>query len=129
MDSRTYLWVGYTVIAIVVFLTLFSTISRKSDIDATEDLISINLVWLQQVLYASNDNIELSYVIGENYSALFELPCIVSVGKAGTPIFAGAKSFCVLNKYDELIYPSTVISSGTVDFLKTEDMLEVRAGE
>jgi len=127
MDSRTYLWLGYTVIAAVVFLTLFSTINRLSDLDAVEDLLSINLKWSQQVVTSSNEVMELNYKIGKNYSALFELPCTISVGKEGTPIFAGAKSFCIINHYDTLIYPNHAISSEFVKFFKEDKIFKVEA--
>tara|TARA_Y100000310_G_C20667055_1_gene808146 strand:- start:590 stop:979 length:390 start_codon:yes stop_codon:yes gene_type:complete len=129
MDSRTYLWLGYTVIAVVVFLTLFSTIARQANVDSREDFISADLSWFEQVLFVSNNELELSYLIGRDYNVLFEKPCSVSVSKIGSPVFAGAKFFCAPNHYDSLIYPEEVLSSEEITILKEQDSLEVLSDE
>ncbi len=129
MDSRTYLWLGYTVIAVVIFLTLFSAIARSSDKDSLEGYISAEIAWFQQVLFVSNYNFSLSYQVEEDYNILFEKPCLVNVGKTGTPVFAGRSMGCSPNLYDELIYPETVLSSSLIQFIKQRESLEVLPDE
>jgi hypothetical protein len=90
-----------------------------------EGYISAELAWYEQVLFVSNYETELEYDIGTSYNVLFEKECSISVGKVGEPIFAGAKFFCAPNGYDLLIYPSEVLTSELIKFVKNKDSLEV----
>jgi len=125
MDSRTYLWLGYTVMAVIVFLTIFSAISRRADQDINEDLFSADLAGFEQTLFISDYNTTLIYEIGEKYEVLFEDKCTISVGKSGSPVFAGAKAYCSPDGYLSIAYPSSSLSSEKIQLVKTENLLEV----
>ena len=105
MDSRTYLWLGYTVIAIVTFMTLFSAMNKLASTESFDEKnIASDLSLFGQVVFSSPHDIRFKYDLNKNYNILFEEPCSFRISKSETPIYSGGFFLCPGNSLN-LNYP------------------------
>ncbi len=122
MDSRTYLWLGYTVIAVVAFMTLFSAMNKLASTESfNEKNLASDLALFGQVVFASPNDVSFSYELNKNYDVLFEEPCSFRVSKIGTSIYSGGFFLCPGNSLD-LNYPESTFEVEKVSISKEGDV-------
>lgn len=125
MDSRTYLWLGYTVIAVVAFMTLFSAMNKLASIESFDEKnIASDLALFSQVIFASPNDVNFNYELDKTYNILFEEPCSFRVSKIGTPIYSGGFFLCPGNSLT-LNHPNSVFEVEKVSISKEEEVVNV----
>jgi len=125
MDSRTYLWLGYTVIVVVAFMTLFSAMNKLASTESFDEKnIASDLALFGQVIFASPNDVIFNYGLNKEYNILFEQPCSFRVSKVDTPIYSGGFFVCPGNSLD-LNYPESVFKVEEVSILKEGDVVNV----
>lgn len=124
--ERAHFWIGYTMVAVVVILTVFAIMSKLSDNTSFEQkYISKDISLLEQTGFIAPYDVSVLYEIDEDYFVLFEDICSLRVNEKGTPLYSGGLTFCVADSYLQSSYPSEKIY-GVFEMKKNGYVFEVR---
>lgn len=124
--ERAHLWIGYTVVAVVVILTVFAIMSKLSDNTSFEQkYFSKDISLLEQTGFIAPYGVSVLYDLDENYFVLFEDICSLRVNEKETPLYSGSLTFCVADNYLQSNYPSERVY-GVFEMKKNGYVFEVR---
>lgn len=127
IEERTFIWAGYAVIVIVVFLSLFAILNNMADNTGFKQKVYAgDLAFIEGILLTNDYDYEISINSDPDFEYEFS-DCKISVKKEGSPDKSAAEYFCADNLNIEKFYD---IGSNTkmITFRITDDQLKV-AGE
>jgi len=123
--ERAHFWIGYTMVAVVVILTVFAIMNKLSDNTSFEQkYLSKDISLLEQTGFIAPYDVSILYSLDEDYFVLFEDICSLRVNKKDTPLYSGGLTFCVVDHYLQSTYPSERVY-GTFEMKKVDDLFEV----
>ena len=123
IEERSYFWMGYVVLAIVVFIPIIMLMDKTAQGDAfNEQLISHDISLLTDITLGVPGEVEVSYYLNNSqedfYNVWFNEGCEISVAYKDTSILSAARTVCPDNlnlekEYGHVMHFSTL-------FLKKE---------
>ena len=115
---------GYSVVAILAFLTVFSLMNRCADNVAFEqEYLARDLALLESSILSAPYDLNVEYSLSDPYYAVFNEPCTVRVNDENNPDHFAVPDYCAANTDISTDFGSKV--SGTILFEKEGDELEV----
>lgn len=102
IEERGYFWMGYIILAIVVFIPLIMVMQKTAEGNAfNERLISNDITLLADMVLGVNGDVEVEYDINNTqedfYAIGFTEDCEVSVAYKDTSILSASRSICADN--------------------------------
>jgi hypothetical protein len=97
--DRLYLWIGYSLISVVVFaIIITSLVSISTGDKAYQDLVARDVSLLTSGVLSSNDNLVVEYSSPTERELYFSLSddCVVKIGPEGTQ-FTYQEYYCLDN--------------------------------
>jgi hypothetical protein len=124
--ERAHLWLGYTLIIVVVILTVFSImVNLANNTSFEQKYYAKDISLLEQAAFASPYDVSILYSLDENYLVIFEDICSIRVNEKKTPLYSGSLTYCSTDNNLELIYPSEKII-GNFEIKKQGKLFEVK---
>jgi hypothetical protein len=115
---------GYSVVAILAFLTVFSLMNRCADDVAFEqEFLARDLALLESVVLSSPYDLDVEYSLSDPYYAVFNEPCTVGVNDENNPDHFAVIDSCAANTDISTHFGSQV--SGNILFEKEGNELGV----
>jgi hypothetical protein len=129
MVSKVGIWIGYTVVAVAAFLTVFVIMDKMTDDTSFEQrFISKDLIILEDSALSAPYNLNVAYSFDDSYEVFFGEKCSLTINKRETPLYSGSINYCAADINFEVIY-SDILDSGLVIFDKKENVFEVKVSE
>ena len=112
MDSRTIFWIGYTILVILLFITMFSKMTKIVDeVSFYQKYYSEDISLVEQAVMFAPYEVSYLYQLDENYEIVFEEKCSVNVFEKNTPVMSGHISFCTPNDFLNVNYPQGIVKN------------------
>jgi hypothetical protein len=131
IEERSYFWMGYVILAIVIFIPIILVMQKTSQGNSfNEQLISNDLALLGDMAMGVNGDVEIIYNMNNNlddfYSIGFSEDCEINVAYKDTSILSSSRSTCGDNlnlektPLDFFEYSSIIIEKKGNKFLVSE---------
>ena len=132
IEERSYFWMGYVVLAVVVFIPIIMLMDKTAQGDSfNEKLISHDLSLLTDIALGAPGDVEINYFLndteGDFYNVWFLEECEVNVAFKDTSILSAAKTTCADNLNIEKNYQES-IGFSTLFLEKEGEKFSVRGG-
>ena len=133
IEERAYFWMGYVVLAIVIFIPVIMMMGKAAEGGAfNEQLISNDLSLLADMVMGINGDVEIIYYINNTqddfYSNGLSEDCEISFSYKDTSILSASKSICADNLNLEKV-PLDFSKHSIIILEKKDNIFSVSGGD